>query len=188
MEQEISRPSFLEVAFSQICEESSRSTCRIQVGAGLWRADKSLIAMAHNGSLPGEPHCEDTGVGCLLINGHCKRCDHAEHNAKHYAGVREIPGGHCLSTHEPCIDCFRDLVRLKISYVGYLVEYGNNTEQEKEFMKDLCRKKGITLEKFSSEILVVKNKILKRQQKPGGVFTRYCPLGIKEQFPTDWGE
>ena len=87
MEQEISRPSFLEVAFSQICEESSRSTCRIQVGAGLWRADKSLIAMAHNGSLPGEPHCEDTGVGCLLINGHCKRCDHAEHENESDRGV-----------------------------------------------------------------------------------------------------
>lgn len=177
---QVPRPSFLEVAMSQICEEASRGTCRIQVGAGLWRADKSLASLAHNGSLPGEAHCEDASVGCLLVDGHCKRCDHAERNAERYAGVRELKGGYGLSTHEPCIDCFRGWVRLGVKYIGYLTSYGQKTEQEKKYIEHVCRQKNIIMEKFEPDILVVKNKILARQQGTGGILSARKKIVLRE--------
>lgn len=60
---------------------STRSTCpRASVGAVLVKR-KRMIATGYNGSLPGLPHCEDVGVGCLLEDGHCQRAIHAEVNA-----------------------------------------------------------------------------------------------------------
>lgn len=41
--------------------------------------DGRILSTGYNGSLPGEPHCDD--VGCDMVNCHCERTVHAEANA-----------------------------------------------------------------------------------------------------------
>jgi dCMP deaminase len=65
-----------------------RGTCkRAKVGCVISR-DGRVIVQGYNGSLPGEPHCED--VGCDMQDGHCVRTVHAELNAILYAARKGI--------------------------------------------------------------------------------------------------
>lgn len=75
----MSRPDW-DLYFIRIAKEiASRSTCpRAAVGAVVVR-DNRIISTGYNGAPAGKPHCED--VGCLMIDGHCKRAIHAETNA-----------------------------------------------------------------------------------------------------------
>ena len=58
-------------------------TCkRSKVGAVIVRNGR-IISTGYNGSPPGQDHCLD--VGCLMENGHCIRCTHAEMNALMFA-------------------------------------------------------------------------------------------------------
>jgi dCMP deaminase len=48
---------------------SARATCpRKHVGAIVVR-DRHILTTGYNGSLPGQPHCEDES--CLMEDGHC---------------------------------------------------------------------------------------------------------------------
>ena len=59
---------------------SSRSTCpRAQVGAVIVNADNRVLVTGYNGAPSGYPHCTD--VGCLMVEGHCKRAVHGEISA-----------------------------------------------------------------------------------------------------------
>ena len=67
---------------------AKRGTCnRAKVGCVVCR-DGRVLVTGYNGSLPGEPHCED--VGCLIENGHCIRTTHAEANAIAFAAKHGI--------------------------------------------------------------------------------------------------
>ncbi len=96
-----------------------RSTClRRQVGAVLVR-DERVIATGYNGSLRGQPHC--TEVGCLMVDGHCKRTVHAELNALlqcafHGAASR---GGTLFTTSFPCLDCAQAIVQAGVETVVF---------------------------------------------------------------------
>ena len=58
---------------------SERATCpRMHCGCVLVK-NKNVIATGYNGSIPGDDHCED--VGCLVVENHCIRTNHAEMNA-----------------------------------------------------------------------------------------------------------
>lgn len=60
-----------------------RGTCpRARVGCVIER-DGRILSTGYNGSLPGEPHCDDDG--CIVVDGHCKRTNHAEANAIAFA-------------------------------------------------------------------------------------------------------
>lgn len=64
---------------------AKRGTClRAQVGCLIVKEGRT-ISTGYNGSLPGEPHCSDPGVGCLMEDGHCVRTTHAEANAIAFA-------------------------------------------------------------------------------------------------------
>lgn len=47
-----------------------------------------ILSTGYNGSLPGEPHCDDEG--CLVIDNHCTRTIHAEANAIAFAAKHGI--------------------------------------------------------------------------------------------------
>ena len=101
--------------FMRIAEQvASRATCdRKQVGC-LLVIDRSIVATGYNGSLRGEPHCDDAGH--LMVEGHCVRTVHAESNAVAQAarrGVR-LDGATCYVTASPCFICLKLLAQAGI--------------------------------------------------------------------------
>lgn len=59
---------------------SVRATCpRASVGAVIVSKQNRILATGYNGAPSGAPECRD--VGCLIVDDHCKRVLHAEHNA-----------------------------------------------------------------------------------------------------------
>lgn len=95
-------PYFLGIAEAV----AARATCpRKHVGALIVR-DRHILATGYNGSLPGQPHCEAEGVGCLMEDGHCVRTLHAETNA--ILQAREsLRCATLYTTASPCWPCFR---------------------------------------------------------------------------------
>ena len=79
-----------------------RSTCpRLQVGAVITYRNK-IVTTGYNGAPPGKPHC--TEVGCMIVDGHCKRTIHAEENALTQLNLHGYPLKMYV-THEPCVIC-----------------------------------------------------------------------------------
>lgn len=104
----------------------TRSTCsRLRVGAVVVR-DRIIIGTGYNGSLPGEPHCDD--VGCKLEKGRCVRTSHAERNALaqcNKMGISTMDA--CIYvTHFPCLDCMKQIIQSGIKRIVYLDDYNNH--------------------------------------------------------------
>jgi dCMP deaminase len=113
---------FLQIALAT----STRSTCpRLHVGAVIVK-DRRIISTGYNGSVRGQPHCED--VGCDLVETgnpdkphRCQRTVHAEANALLFS--RSAPGGlddaalYC--THSPCRECFKLIANAGVATVVY---------------------------------------------------------------------
>jgi len=80
---------------------SSMATCsRRSVGCVLTK-DKIVVATGYNGAVKGKPHCQD--VGCILKDGHCIACVHAEANAS----MRCAEADSAFCTDRPCLTCLR---------------------------------------------------------------------------------
>ncbi len=119
----LSRPDW-ETYFLRMAElVATRSTClRLQVGAVLVRQER-VIATGYNGSLRGQPHCAE--VGCLMVNGHCRRTVHAELNALLQCAFHgsASSGTVLFSTTFPCLDCAKALVQAGVRRVVYRDRY-----------------------------------------------------------------
>jgi dCMP deaminase len=117
------RPSWDEYFLKLAMLASERSTCpRMHVGCVFVR-DKFVLATGYNGSLPGLPHCED--VGCLIVDNHCVRTNHAEINALSQAvthGVN-IKGSTAYITNMSCTTCAKALIAAGIKRVVVFSEY-----------------------------------------------------------------
>ncbi len=85
--------------------------------------DQRVVATGYNGSPRGQPHCSD--VGCLMVDGHCKRTVHAEMNAllqcAFYGAVSS--GGEMFCTDFPCLDCAKAMVQAGVRAVIYRDSY-----------------------------------------------------------------
>ena len=82
-----------------------------------------VLATGYNGSLPGQPHCED--VGCLIVENHCVRTNHAEINALVQAvthGVT-IKGSTAYITNMSCTTCAKALIASGIIRVVVFSDY-----------------------------------------------------------------
>jgi dCMP deaminase len=96
---------------------SERATCpRMHCGCVLVK-NKNVVATGYNGSIPGDDHCED--VGCLVIDNHCVRTNHAEMNAlmqavKHGNSVDDATA---YVTNMPCTTCAKALIAAGIKRV-----------------------------------------------------------------------
>jgi len=96
---------------------SERATCpRMHCGCVLVK-DRFVLATGYNGSLPGQPHCED--VGCLVVDNHCVRTNHAEINALVQAAIHgvTIKGATAYITNMSCTTCAKALIASGISRV-----------------------------------------------------------------------
>lgn len=124
------RPT-VDQRFMSLAKEAARSwgTCpRARVGAVLAHGSR-FISIGFNGAPSGQPHCDD--VGCLMVNGHCRRARHAERNAIALGGLNAVPLVGSLWAHEctlyvshfPCWDCAQEIVQAGLGRVVYEYEY-----------------------------------------------------------------
>ncbi|GBD86430.1 riboflavin biosynthesis protein RibD [bacterium BMS3Abin03] len=117
------RPSWDEYFLKLAMLASERATCpRMHVGCVLVK-DKFVLATGYNGSLPGQPHCDE--VGCLIVDNHCVRTNHAEINAlvqatTHGINVRETTA---YITNMSCTSCAKALIAAGIKRVVVFSDY-----------------------------------------------------------------
>ena len=111
------RPSWDEYFLKLAMLASERATCpRMHCGCVLVK-DRFVLATGYNGSLPGQPHCDD--VGCLIVDNHCVRTNHAEINALIQAarhGVNVV-GATAYITNMSCTTCAKALIAAGIKRV-----------------------------------------------------------------------
>jgi len=130
--------------FMQITElVASRSTCdRAWVGCVLVNNSNRIVSTGYNGSVSGNPHCDD--VGHTMRDGHCIATIHAEMNALLYCAKEGISVKNCSAyvTHFPCLNCTKSLIQAGIKKIYYKSDYrideyalvllkNNNVEYEK---------------------------------------------------------
>ncbi len=104
------RPSWDEYFLKLAMLASERATCpRMHCGCVLVR-DRFVLSTGYNGSLPGTPHCYTDG--CIIVNNHCVRTNHAEINAICQAAHHGISltGATAYVTNMPCTACAKALV------------------------------------------------------------------------------
>lgn len=98
---------------------ATRATCdRKHVGAVIVR-DREILASGYNGSIRGQPHCDDKGH--LMEDGHCRRTVHAEASAILQAAKHghAVDGATLYTTASPCWDCFKLIVNAGIMCVVF---------------------------------------------------------------------
>lgn len=133
------RPSWDEYFLKLAMLASERATCpRMHCGCVLVK-DKFVLATGYNGSLPGAPHC--TEVGCLVVDNHCVRTNHAEINALCQAarhGVSLVDAT-AYVTNMPCTACSKALIAAGVARVVVFSEF-HDTLAERFFEES-----GVTL-------------------------------------------
>ena len=111
--------------FMQITElVATRSTCdRAWVGCVLVNDSNRIVSTGYNGSVSGNPHCDD--VGHTMRDGHCIATIHAEMNALLYCAKEGISVKNCSAyvTHFPCLNCTKALVQAGIKNIYYKNDY-----------------------------------------------------------------
>lgn len=99
---------------------ASRGTCdRAYVGCVLVNSDNRIVSTGYNGSVSGNPHCDE--VGHTMRDGHCIATIHAEMNALLYCAKEgiKVSGCKCYVTHFPCLNCTKALIQAGISEIYY---------------------------------------------------------------------
>lgn len=117
------RPNWDEYFLKLAMLASERATCpRMHCGCVLVK-DKHVMATGYNGSIPGDEHCED--VGCLVVDNHCVRTNHAEMNALTQAAKwgNGVDGGTAYVTNMPCTTCAKALIASGIKRVVVFSDY-----------------------------------------------------------------
>jgi dCMP deaminase len=160
------RPSWDEYFLKLAMLASERATCpRMHCGCVLVK-DRFVLATGYNGSLPGQPHCED--VGCLVVDNHCVRTNHAEINALVQAtshGVN-VKGATAYITNMSCTTCAKALIAAGIKTVVVFSDFHDTlatkfySESGVEILKLPMPERHINynIEKYTSARLTDKSK------------------------------
>ena len=104
---------FLEIARGV----STGATCtRRQIGVVITDKNNQIVSTGYNGAPSGYPQCDE--IGCLMVDGHCKRSLHADENAILHM-EKTVKMLHTMYIHggTPCIDCARLILATKIKRV-----------------------------------------------------------------------
>ena len=126
------RPSWDEYFLKLAMLASERATCpRMHCGCVLVK-DKNVVATGYNGSIPGDEHCED--VGCMVVENHCIRTNHAEMNAITQAAKhgKSVEGAIAYVTNMPCTTCAKALITTGIKRVVIFSDF-HDTQATKFF-------------------------------------------------------
>lgn len=106
---------------------SQRSTClRLHVGAVI-TDNNQIVATGYNGAPKGMAHCLQEG--CLIRDGHCIRCIHAEQNAILQLGnPRDYTNLVIYLTDFPCQICAKLIVQAGIKEIHFVRDYQSSTD------------------------------------------------------------
>ncbi|MCK5117468.1 MAG: dCMP deaminase [Candidatus Aegiribacteria sp.] len=113
---------------------SERATCpRMHCGCVLVK-DKYVLSTGYNGSLPGLQHCDDEG--CLIVDNHCVRTNHAEMNAIAQAARHgiSINGATAYITNMPCTTCAKALLSAGVVRIAVFSDYHGSLAEQ--FLKE----------------------------------------------------
>lgn len=138
------RPNWDEYFLKLAMLASERATCpRMHCGCVLVK-DKNVIATGYNGSIPGDDHCDD--VGCLVVDDHCVRTNHAEMNALMQAAKHghAVSGATAYCTNMACTTCAKALIAAGIKRVVVFTEFHDT------LATNFYKKAGIVLEKMKA--------------------------------------
>ena len=120
------RPSW-DVYFLKLAMlASERATCpRMHCGCVLVN-DRHVVSTGYNGSLPGSEHCYN--AGCLMVDNHCVRTNHAEINAICQAALHglSLKGASAYVTNMPCTSCAKALIAAGVKRVIVFSDYHNS--------------------------------------------------------------
>ena len=103
---------------------ATRGTCdRAYVGCVLVNADNRIVSTGYNGSVAGNPHCDE--IGHTMRDGHCIATIHAEMNALLYCAKEgiSVKEARAYVTHFPCLNCTKALIQAGISKIIYKNAY-----------------------------------------------------------------
>ncbi|HZW37846.1 MAG TPA: cytidine/deoxycytidylate deaminase family protein [Ignavibacteriaceae bacterium] len=162
----MSRPTWDEYFLKLAMLASERSTCpRMHCGCVLVK-DKFVLATGYNGSIKGQPHCED--VGCLIVDNHCVRTNHAEINALTQAAIHgvNVSGATAYITNMSCTNCAKALIAAGIKKVVVFSDFHDTlatkfyNESGVEIVKlDMPNNKiNYNIESYSSAVKTIKSK------------------------------
>lgn len=133
--------------FMEICEMvAQRSTCdRAFVGCVLVNKDNRIVSTGYNGSIGGNPHCDE--IGHTMRDGHCIATIHAEMNALLYCAKEgiSVKDSKAYVTHFPCLNCTKALIQAGISEIYYKNDY-----RVDPYAKELLEKNNITYTKIEA--------------------------------------
>lgn len=124
------RPNWDEYFLKLAMLASERATCpRMHCGC-VFVKNNHVLATGYNGSIPGQPHCED--VGCLVENDHCIRTNHAEMNALVQAANQgdNIEGATAYITNMSCTNCAKALISAGIKRVVVFSDFHDTRATE----------------------------------------------------------
>ena len=124
------RPGWDEYFLQLALLASERATCpRMHCGCVLVK-DRYVLSTGYNGSLPGSPHCED--AGCLMVDNHCVRTNHAEMNAICQAARHGVTldGATAYVTNMPCTTCAKALIAAGVVRVVVFSDYHNTMAEQ----------------------------------------------------------
>lgn len=124
------RPSWDEYFLKLAMLASERATCpRMHCGCVLVK-DKYVLSTGYNGSLPGLEHCED--AGCLIVDNHCVRTNHAEMNAIAQAARHGISINRATAyiTNMPCTTCAKALLAAGIERIVVFSNYNGSLAEK----------------------------------------------------------
>ncbi|GMG97525.1 deoxycytidylate deaminase [Tepidimicrobium xylanilyticum] len=131
--------------FMEIAEMvATRSTCdRAEVGCLIVNDDNRIVSTGYNGSISGNPHCND--VGHTMRDDHCIATIHAEMNALIYCAKEGISVKDCrvYVTHFPCLNCTKALIQAGIKKIYYKHSYRMD-----DYAIELLNKNNIPFEKI----------------------------------------
>lgn len=123
---------------------SERGTCdRAYVGCVIVNEDNRIVTTGYNGSIKGNPHCDD--IGHTMRDGHCIATIHAEMNALLYCAKEGISVKGCKAyvTHFPCLNCTKSLIQAGIKEIYYKEAYRMD-----EYAIELLKRNKISYEKI----------------------------------------
>lgn len=123
---------------------AKRSTCgRAFVGCVLVNSDNRIVSTGYNGSLAGNPSCDE--IGHTMRDGHCIATIHAEMNALLYCAKEgiSVKNCKCYVTHFPCLNCTKALLQAGIKEIYYL-----NAYRVDQYALELIEKNNIKLVKM----------------------------------------